>query len=93
MPKRKNRQNKDKWTHVKANNTLYVNNLYDKLSKNELKKNLYYYFCQYGNVLDIVALKTMKMRGQAFIVFEDMTDATKALKGSKDQLFLENLLI
>ncbi|KAM0684286.1 hypothetical protein MDAP_000054 [Mitosporidium daphniae] len=34
----------------------------------------------YGRVVDIVALKTMKMRGQAFIVFEDQVASALALK-------------
>lgn len=86
------RQYKEKWAHVKASSTLYANNLNDKLSKSELKKNLYYFFSQYGNILEIVALKTMKMRGQAFIVFEDINDATKALKASREQNFFSKPL-
>ena len=51
------------------------------LSTVELKKSLYAIFSQYGQILDIVAIKTMKMRGQAFIVFSDISSATNALRG------------
>ena len=36
----------------------------------ELRRSLYFLFSQYGAVLDVVALKTPKMRGQAFVVFK-----------------------
>ncbi|CAJ0767860.1 24714_t:CDS:2, partial [Entrophospora sp. SA101] len=35
----------------------------------------------YGRILDIVALKTIKMRGQAFIVFREIQSATAAMRG------------
>ena len=44
----------------------------------ELKKSLYAVFSQFGVILDIVALKTLKMRGQAFVVFKDIGSATQA---------------
>lgn len=65
--------------------SLYVRNLPDKLPKEDLKRNLYMLFATYGVILDIVALKTPKMRGQAHIVFRDIdasTQAMRALDGS-----------
>ncbi|KAI8935963.1 hypothetical protein NX059_007467 [Plenodomus lindquistii] len=62
------------------NRTLYVRNLPDKLAKEDLKRNLYMLFATYGAVLDIVALKTMKMRGQAHIVFRDIDSSTQAMR-------------
>ncbi|CAG8437401.1 15526_t:CDS:2 [Funneliformis caledonium] len=35
----------------------------------------------YGRIIDIVALKTKKMRGQAFIVFKEIQSATSAMRG------------
>ncbi|XP_055332660.1 U1 small nuclear ribonucleoprotein A-like [Paramacrobiotus metropolitanus] len=64
----------------KPNCTLYVNNINEKIKKDELKKSLFHLFSQFGPVLDIVALKTMKMRGQAFIVFKDVASATSGLR-------------
>ncbi len=46
----------------------------------ELKKSLYHVFSQFGNILEVVAQKTYKLRGQAWIIFEDLSGATKALK-------------
>lgn len=54
---------------IPPNQTLYVNNLNEKLPKDELRRSLYALFGQFGPVLDVVALKTTRMRGQAFIVF------------------------
>jgi RNA recognition motif-containing protein len=48
--------------------------------KIELKKSLYAIFSQFGQILDIVALKTLKMRGQAFVIFNDVTMAANALR-------------
>ncbi|XP_028414832.1 U1 small nuclear ribonucleoprotein A-like [Dendronephthya gigantea] len=62
------------------NQTIYINNLNEKVKKDELKKSLYAIFSQFGNILDIVAMKTLKMRGQAFVVFADIASATNALR-------------
>ena len=53
--------------------------LYEKLSVPELKKCLHAAFSQFGKILDIVCAKTYRLRGQAWVVFEDVTSATKAL--------------
>jgi len=50
------------------------------VKKEELKKSLYAIFSQFGPILDIVAAKTLKMRGQAFVVFKDISSATNALR-------------
>jgi len=60
--------------------TLYLTNLPDKLQKHDLKRELYMLFSTYGTVLDIVAQKTMKMRGQAHIVFKDVQTAAQAMR-------------
>lgn len=65
---------------IRPNHTLYVNNLNDKLKKADLKRALYYLFSPYGRVLEIIAMKTPKMRGQAFIIFQAITSATTALR-------------
>lgn len=35
-------------------------------------------FSQFGKIIDVVALKTLRMRGQAWIVFADVAAATNA---------------
>ncbi|OAL06602.1 RNA-binding domain-containing protein [Phaeosphaeriaceae sp. SRC1lsM3a] len=62
------------------NRTLYVRGLPDRLPKEDLKRNLYMLFATYGVLLDVVAMKTMKMRGQAHIVFRDLDAATQAMR-------------
>lgn len=62
------------------NQTIYLNNLNDKLSKQILRSELYVLCSQFGAVLDVVALKTPKMRGQAFVVFQHLTSASVALQ-------------
>lgn len=44
--------------------TLYLNNLNEKIKKNILKKTLYALFSQFGKVIEIVACKGIKLRGQ-----------------------------
>ena len=57
-----------------------MRNLPDKLQKEDLKRNLYMLFATYGVILDVVALKTMKMRGQAHVVFRDIDSSTQAMR-------------
>ncbi|KAH9519489.1 hypothetical protein Btru_002834 [Bulinus truncatus] len=65
---------------VHPNHTIYINNLNEKIKKDELKKSLYAIFSQFGQILDIVALKTLKMRGQAFVIFKEINSAANALR-------------
>ncbi|KAL8677787.1 MAG: hypothetical protein Q9224_006060 [Gallowayella concinna] len=62
------------------NQTLYIKNLSDKLQKQDLRLSLYTIFSTYGPVLDVVALKTKNMRGQAHIVFRDVQASTQAMR-------------
>lgn len=66
---------------------LYCRNLTDKMPKKDLKRELYLLFSTYGSVLDIVTLKTMKMRGQAHIVFQDISKATQAMRNLDEKEF------
>ncbi|KAM6940256.1 U2 small nuclear ribonucleoprotein B'' [Xenentodon cancila] len=65
---------------IRPNHTIYINNINDKVKKEELKRSLYALFSQFGQIVNIVAMKTMKMRGQAFVVFKELTAATNALR-------------
>ncbi|CUS07062.1 unnamed protein product [Tuber aestivum] len=62
------------------NQTLYLQNLNDKIRKPDLRTELYTLFSTYGVVLDVNALKTMKSRGQAHIIFRDVAAATQAMR-------------
>ncbi|TRY83058.1 hypothetical protein DNTS_004468 [Danionella cerebrum] len=65
---------------IRPNHTIYINNVNDRIKKEELKRALYALLSQFGQILDIVALKTMKMRGQAFVIFKELSAATNALR-------------
>lgn len=62
------------------NQTLYVNNLNDRINTDTLKKSLKEVFAAFGGIIDIVAMKSLKRRGQAWIIFKEITAATNALK-------------
>jgi RNA recognition motif-containing protein len=72
--------------------TLYVRNLPDRLPKAKLIHLLHAAFSPYGAVAWISAQKTVKLRGQAFITFEDMTSATSALRKMHGSKFLGNVV-
>ncbi|KAI0430950.1 hypothetical protein F5Y09DRAFT_211054 [Xylaria sp. FL1042] len=74
---------------IAPNQTLYVTNLpSSKINKADLKTALYLLFSTHGPVLDVVALRTEKMRGQAHIVFRDTHAATQAMRSLDGFQFL-----
>lgn len=62
------------------NQTLYVNNLNDKINVETLKKSLREVFAAFGGIIDIIAMKSLKRRGQAWIIFKEVSAATNSLK-------------
>jgi len=50
-------------------------------------------FSTYGPVLDIVALKNMKMRGQAHIVFRDTQASSQAMRALQDFEFFGKRMV
>ena len=70
------------------NETLYINHLNEKIKTDLLRENLYYLFSQYGDVLEINLRKSRKMKGQAFIVYKDINDASRAKVSLNNFLFL-----
>ncbi|XP_050369741.1 U2 small nuclear ribonucleoprotein B'' 2-like isoform X2 [Argentina anserina] len=65
---------------IPPNQTVYIKNLNEKIKKQELKRSLYCLFSQYGKILDVVALKTPKLRGQAWVAFLEVTSASNAVR-------------
>ncbi|KAH8094643.1 hypothetical protein BXZ70DRAFT_1072599 [Cristinia sonorae] len=63
--------------------TLYIQNLNEKIKIPVLKASLRGLFKSYGEVLDVVAHGNLRMRGQAFVSFESPEIAAKALKEVK----------
>jgi U2 small nuclear ribonucleoprotein B'' len=105
---------------VPPNQTIYVNNLPDKIKKEgaaarrawahlaahavegadgsvrrraELKKCLYAIFSQFGKIMDIVAMKTYRLRGQAWIVFADVAASTTALRSMQGFPFFDKPMV
>ncbi|EKM80332.1 hypothetical protein AGABI1DRAFT_73428, partial [Agaricus bisporus var. burnettii JB137-S8] len=72
--------------------TLYLNNLNDHVNKEELRTQLYALFTTHGKIIDIVASKTQKMRGQAFLVFADLAAATAAMRACEGMIFYDKPL-
>ena len=71
---------------------IYVNINYP-LYFSELKKSLYAIFSQFGQILDIVALKTLKMRGQAFVIFKEINSAANALRSMQGFPFYDKPMV
>ncbi|KAI3650376.1 hypothetical protein MP228_003857 [Amoeboaphelidium protococcarum] len=59
--------------------TLYIRNLNEKINLKVLKNALRGIFQIYGQVREVLAWKNIRMRGQAFVVFADVDQATAAL--------------
>jgi len=59
------------------------------VKKEELRAQLYALFSTYGKIIDVVAQKGAKKRGQAFVVFRDLAGATSALRSLDGELFYD----
>ncbi|XP_008782587.1 U2 small nuclear ribonucleoprotein B'' [Phoenix dactylifera] len=77
---------------IPPNQTIYIKNLNEKVKKEELKRSLYALFSQYGRILDVVALKTPKLRGQAWVVFTEVTAASNAVRQMQNFPFYDKPL-
>ncbi|KIL71203.1 hypothetical protein M378DRAFT_182784 [Amanita muscaria Koide BX008] len=60
--------------------TLYIQNLNEKIKIDVLKATLRSLFKSYGEVVDVVAHSNLRMRGQAFVSFSSKESARTALK-------------
>lgn len=68
--------------------TVYVSNLNEKVSVNRLREELERVFKTYGSIIQITAHKNLKMKGQAFITFEDKSASQAAIEGLQDHQLL-----
>uniref|UniRef100_A0A452SX89 RRM domain-containing protein n=1 Tax=Ursus maritimus TaxID=29073 RepID=A0A452SX89_URSMA len=64
----------------KPNHIIDINNMNDKIKKEELESSLEALFSQFGHVVDIVALKAVNMRGQDFVIFKELASPTNAFR-------------
>ncbi|QSS65575.1 small nuclear ribonucleoprotein U [Histoplasma capsulatum] len=65
---------------VAPNSTIYVRNLEERIKIESLKEALTEIFSEYGNIIDIVAKTNLKAKGQAFVVFDNVDSATRAIE-------------
>lgn len=56
-----------------------VRNLEERIKVDQLKEALEEIFSEFGNVLEIVAKTNLRAKGQAFIVFDSVDAATRAI--------------
>ena len=64
-------------------NTLYINNINERVKLDVLKRQFNMLFSQYGKVSSITAYSTLKTKGQAWVLFENEKAATAAMKGKQ----------
>jgi RNA recognition motif-containing protein len=60
--------------------SVYVRNLEERIKVPQLKEALTELFSEYGEIIDIVAKTNLKAKGQAFIVFDSIESAQKAIE-------------
>ena len=75
-----------------ARETLYVNNLNDRVKPEALKRALIPLFGKYGKIVDLVAMKSLWRRGQAFIVFETPEIANRAREALDGKVLFEKAM-
>eukprot|EP00461_Guttulinopsis_vulgaris_P001769 UN01769 len=72
--------------------TLYVKGINDKIKIENVKKSLYLLFGQCGEVIDVMIRPGNRWRGQAWVVFKDQRDATRAKTRLHGEMFYGKLL-
>ncbi|ETN19182.1 hypothetical protein F442_15356 [Phytophthora nicotianae P10297] len=65
---------------VPPNHTIYLNNLNDHIKADRMKATLYATLSQYGKILEIVMGRARRLRGQAWVTFDDIPSASNALR-------------
>lgn len=54
---------------------------------------MYAIFSQFGKILDVVCLKTLRLRGQAWVVFSDTAASTNALRTMQGFPFFDKPMV
>ena len=67
--------------------TVYVSNLNEKVRPAELRASLYALCSPLGRVLDVVAQRSLRARGQAWVVFDTQAPAEAAVARFQGTLF------
>lgn len=66
-------------TNYPPSQTLYISNLDDRKNPEKLKLALQEVCTPFGEVKDIIAMKSLKRRGQAWVVYQNIESAKEAL--------------
>lgn len=74
-------------------NTLYIRNLRERVGPSRMRQLLYAVFSKFGTLIDVVMLKTKKMRGQAFVCFAELANAVRAKEELDGFSFLNRTLV
>lgn len=57
-----------------------VKNLEERIKVDQLKEALTEIFSEYGDIIDLIAKTNLKAKGQAFIVFDNIASASRAIE-------------
>jgi U2 small nuclear ribonucleoprotein B'' len=68
------------WSIANILQSVYVQNLEERVNLEILVESLRTLFSEFGNVVDIVAKKNVKAKGQAFVVFDEPQSARDAVE-------------
>lgn len=74
---------------VPPNHTLYLNNLNDKIKSDRMKATIYAMLSQHGKILEIVMGHSRRLRGQAWVTFDDVPCASNALRATNGSTLFE----
>lgn len=72
--------------------TLYCSNIDWKIKKNVLRRSLHALFSRHGKILEIVTLRKDGLRGQAWVIFEEVAAASAALNAEDGFAFFNRPL-
>ncbi|KAF1788090.1 Glutamyl/glutaminyl-tRNA synthetase, class Ib, alpha-bundle domain [Phytophthora cactorum] len=78
---------------VPPNHTLYLNNLNDKIKADRLKATLYATLSQHGKILEIVMGRARRLRGQAWVTFDDIPSASNALRAVSGSMVFDKPVV
>lgn len=78
---------------IEPNATLYIKSINWKVKKPLLKRALYALCSRHGKVLEIIVLRRDGLRGQAWVIMEDVAAATAVLQAENGFTFFEKDLV
>ncbi|GMF26677.1 unnamed protein product [Phytophthora lilii] len=78
---------------VPPNHTLYLNNLNDKIKAERMKASLYASLSQHGKILEIVMGRARRLRGQAWVTFDDVPSASNALRAVNGSVLFDKPVV